>query len=81
MAASPGAFQAMAQAGAFEEEPHRTVPSQDVHNLGQGCLQLRERLVGCSTKHRVFSPRSREKQETTRCGTDGSHLLAPLGQV
>lgn len=72
VAASPGAFQATAQAGAFEEEPHRSVPSQDAQNLGQGCLQLRERLVERSTKHTVFSPRSRKRQEPL-----GAALTAP----
>lgn len=70
----PRRLRAVAQAGVFEEQPHRSVPSRDAHSRGQGCLQLREQLVECSTE-------KQEKARTTRCGTDGSHILMLLGQV
>lgn len=47
----------------------------------QGRLQLRERLVECSTKHAGFSQRSKEKVRTARCSTEGSYTLASLSQV
>lgn len=73
-AAYPGVLQAVAQAGVFEQQPHRSVPSRDAHSLGQGCLQLRKQLVESSTK-------KQGKARTTRCSTDGSHILMLLGQL